>query len=255
MVIEIFKEKFLDRWFNVVKGKQVGLNTDEASIEKHMINQKVCELEVKKDWQILELFAGIGLTSYLYSKAGKEVHCIEKDKAIFELLKENLTEISNIILHNDNNINVMKVMVDKQMKFSLADLDPFNNVYFQFPLAMQLIDNGILMVTSGELFAIQRKVAIKKYGEYKLNNSWEFPELVLLPWLIAGAKSMNKEIRLKHLYVYPTSARFLFEVGDYHVSKELEVWLKDRKKYLGWLGKRSIKSKSLSDFFKVKESV
>ena len=91
-----------------------------------------------------------------------------------------------------------------------------------------------------------RKVKIKRFKEMNINHFWEFPEKVLFPYIQKQAKKHGKEIRLEHIYIYPTSSRLITTIGKYELSEKTKSFLKKRKKYLGWINQK-VRQKSLFD--------
>lgn len=214
--------------------KQLSIDEDEAATLKREINSFISE-ELNENDNVLDAFSGVGFSAHLWAKKAKNVVCIEKDNNTFNYLKTNLARHHNVTLYNDSNFKIMSSFIGKN-KFKLIDLDPWNNFTEQLPLVTQLMDSGILLLTSGEIFHMMRFASTKKYGDCSQyrggDNYYKWVPEVLIPHI----KNVIK-CDIIYYYIYPTSVRIVATVGNYQLSSMNKEYLSMLPKFIGKLRK------------------
>jgi len=233
------KIRYLGREFEVISNNQLP-GTDEAIEEKRRVNQIISKVLQPQDI-VIDAFAGYGLSTFIWASRCKVI-AIERDKEVFSCLAKNFKNYTNVTCLKGNNISILKT-ITKSPDIRLIDLDPYANCYKQIPLALDLLDNGILLVTSGEVMSLYRRLNLKRYGnieKYKgYANFYRFPQEVLFEKYIKGeCEKRSKRCELVYYYVYPTSARMVITVGDFKFSPEILAELGPSPKFLGWVRKK-----------------
>jgi hypothetical protein len=229
----------------------------DFTMEKLNVNRVISDTLTKKD-VVLDLFAGFGMTTYVWALNAGKVEAVEKDPDIFECLKYNIPSAMPVNFYNMDNCILMKkwAMFDKRdfSNIKVVDLDSWNNIISQAPYTFKCIDKGLVLVTSGEHFALYRGTKFKRYNgltkdiEKNPETAFYFGETVLFPWLKQFSDKEGKDIRIIHTLTSPRVTRLVIAVGGYkNISLERE--LSKRPKWYGWLGKRlNSPKKTLSDF-------
>lgn len=211
---------------------QVGY-VDEASwLKREMMG--IIAHYLPDDAVVIDAFAGVGISAGIYAEKVAKVYAIEKKKEYYDILLKNCALLNNVEVIKGDNAKVMSGMAVKPV---LVDLDPFGNCYEQLPIAIRLLQNeGVLCVTSGELYAIMRGTRLhKRYGDL-LNalgtnkDFYLFPEKVLIPYILTISK-----FELVYYYVYPTSTRIIF--ADKVWCKLLRPLFDGFPRYLGFLSR------------------
>jgi len=222
---------FEGRKFEFPNTKQIEMDDVASKLKRHL-NKIVAQNELNKNDVVIDAFAGVGFSSYLYAKQAGLVHCIEKDKEIYNYLERNLQDLNNVQLYCANNLDIFPKLSSKGVK--LVDLDPHNNFHSQLIYLPRIIGKGIVLFTSGEILGIRRGFKNTLYKcdltKYKGKNYPLFAEEILVPYLQERIKELKPN--LEYMYIYPSSIRLLFTVGGYSLSSNLKYLLSELPMYL-----------------------
>jgi hypothetical protein len=152
---------------DITRQKQKGNN-----VEVHHPHHKT--IQIKKvlsgiDLSILELFAGHGNCTKVYSNYG-EVTAFEKSASVFQSLLENTKECQMVQCHRADSYLEYHRLLFLKLKFDVVDIDPYGFPNRFFPDIFLLIDDGILFVTMPKpyvniLNGITATHLISYYGE------------------------------------------------------------------------------------------
>jgi len=126
------------------------------------------------DLSILELFAGQGNLTKIYSEYG-EVLANEYKKSIFEKLVENTKDLMLVKCNRVDSFIDFHKLISLKQKFDVIDLDPYGFPNRFFPDIFLLIDKGVLFVTMPKpyvniLNGITAAHLISYYGEQNPNE-------------------------------------------------------------------------------------
>ena len=244
----------LEIWY---KGKHFYVEDDPArpdkkpsGVEKAIVNEIVA---ADHEWDFaLDAFAGIGVSTYIYSKHARKVLALERKESKFDILWQNVWPIDNIEVQHTDNVEFLKKVLREGMEPpDLIDLDPFGNVNAQLPLALDWMKKGALLVTTGEIEGIYRKSPFgRKYhpeieGRYIGKKAVMWAEEEFIPNLVQRYK--DNHLRPVHFYIEPSSVRVVFEVGEFEFVGETKEKLANRPNYLDWF-------KNYANLFKRRES-
>jgi hypothetical protein len=121
------------------------------------------------DLSILELFAGHGNCTKVYSDYG-EVTAFEKNARVFKSLLENTNDCQMVQCHKSDSYSEYHRLIFLRLKFDVVDIDPYGFPNRFFPDVFLLIDDGILFVTMPKpyvniLNGITATHLISYYGE------------------------------------------------------------------------------------------
>ena len=72
---------------------------------------------------VLDLYAGAGTLSRLYADKCERLICVEKDREVYERLKDNLSSFDNVSLHNCDNLDFLDDL--KEENISYVDFDAY----------------------------------------------------------------------------------------------------------------------------------
>jgi len=208
-----------------------------SGVEKAAVNEIIA---ANCEWtDVVDAFAGCGISAFIFSKHAKRVLALEKDGLKFAILHENISDIRNIEYQHMDNVEFLKRALREGMTPpELIDLDPFGNPWAQLPLALEWMKYGALLVTTGEIEGIYRDSFIVRRNYPELEGKYTGKEAVIwaqeefIPNLISAYSQY--ELRLIHFYAEPSSIRVVFEVGDFKFTDETKAKLDQRPKYIGW---------------------
>jgi hypothetical protein len=144
----------------------------ENNANVHHPNQKANQIKRVLsgiDLSILELFAGHGNCTKVYSDYG-EVTAFEKNAKVFKSLLENTNDCQMVHCHKADSYLEYHRLVFLGLKFDVVDIDPYGFPNRFFPDVFLLIDDGILFVTMPKpyvniLNGITATHLISYYGE------------------------------------------------------------------------------------------
>jgi hypothetical protein len=144
----------------------------ENNANVHHPNQKANQIKRVLsgiDLSILELFAGHGNCTKVYSDYG-EVTAFEKNAKVFKSLLENTNDCQMVQCHKADSYLEYHRLVFLGLKFDVVDIDPYGFPNRFFPDVFLLIDDGILFVTMPKpyvniLNGITATHLISYYGE------------------------------------------------------------------------------------------
>jgi len=220
-----------------------------SGVEKAVVNEIVA---ADHEWNfVLDAFAGIGVSSYIFSEHARRVLALEKKESKFAILWENVREIENIEVEHTDNVKFLEKALREGMEPpDLMDLDPFGNVNAQLPLALEWMKNGALLVTTGEIEGIYRKSPFGRKNLPEIEGRYIGKEAVM--WaeeeFIPNLTRQYPQLTKVHFYTEPSSVRVVFEVGEFEFTKETKEKLaeKERPIYLDWF-------KNYANLFKGRE--
>ena len=221
---------------------------DESSILKHRTNDLIAPLLRGK--RVLDIFAGIGLATIKFAEYADEVVAIEKNTTCFLELERRTRDFRNVQRLKENNIPAMKRLITFGEKFDFVDLDSFDNIIKQFPLALELLKNdGMITITTGEIFGMFRrrfkpdrepywfsKKELLYYEKYV--NYWRFPIEWLYPnYFKKKIKESKGECVLRYHMTHHLASRFIMTFGNFNFPDSVESELKKIPEYCGWIKK------------------
>lgn len=156
---------------DIVRKKQKQ-NADEVHHPNEKINQikkVISEIAGWGDLSILELFAGHGNLTKIYSQYG-EVIANEYKKSVFDKLVKNTKNLMLVKCNRVNSFLDFHQLIALKQKFDVIDLDPYGFPNRFFPDVFLLIDNGIMFITMPKpyvniLNGITQAHLISYYGE------------------------------------------------------------------------------------------
>jgi tRNA G26 N,N-dimethylase Trm1 len=156
---------------NIIRSKQ---NSNDNSV--HHPDEKINQIRNILgsicgwgDLTILELFAGHGNLTKVYSEYG-DVIANEYKKSVYDKLVENTKDLMLVKCNRvDSYIDFHQLIALKQ-KFDVIDLDPYGFPNRFFPDIFLLIDNGVIFITMPKpyvniLNGITASHLISYYGE------------------------------------------------------------------------------------------
>ena len=188
----------------------LGLSSGHSRL-KRLRAKEICKIFSKgRKLRILDAFAGLGMLTDTYSIYASEVIAIEKDRTVFKTLEKKLGKRNNVKLYNNDNLCILEMLVEDAERFDIIDLDPFDNSFYQIPLATKLIKDGLMFITSGEVLALRRGGMLKRYGGVLKSG-----DIDKLPNVILGyiAKYTIAPVRLLECYIGRTALRMYVKVG------------------------------------------
>jgi 16S rRNA G966 N2-methylase RsmD len=232
----VLKEEYDGRYFLVTNNAARSSRSD-AGIEKRIVN----EIIMRQRWhRVFDLYAGFGISSYIFSKNSEKVIALERDAETYLLLKRNVRGIENVEPVNDDNVFYLEnCMEDKLETRTLVDLDPFGGPEAQVLLTLERMKDGVISLTNGQIEGVYRNsLGIRHLypwiDQYSGHKATRWAEEVYFPRLRGLARKQGRELRLVHYYAHPTSLRFIFELGSFEFSKEVKEELSKRPKFLDW---------------------
>ena len=157
---------------DVTRAKQKQ-NADEVHHPDEKINQ-IRKVLSGIDLSILELFAGNGNCTKIYSDYG-EVLAFEKKGTVYNSLVENIKDCMLVQCNKADSFLEFHRLIFLKQKFDVVDLDPYGFPNRFFPDIFLLIDKGILFVTMPKpyvniLNGITAAHLISYYGEQNPNE-------------------------------------------------------------------------------------
>ncbi len=179
----------------------------KRSITQWFINEYVDETS-----KVFDGFAGAGIITSMYAQKAKMVLAIEKDKERHSALEKKFQDFENVQLVNTDSLDYLKSI--NSFDFNVVDLDPWGNANKQTELALKLIEEGYLLITSGEPYAISRfKIKIKRYGKPPITSLEDFPEQLFTRFVQPTAEKLGKKARLIKHFNSPKICRIIVEVN------------------------------------------
>lgn len=226
------------------KGKHFYVEDDPArpdkkpsGVEKAVVDEIVA---ADHEWDfVLDAFAGIGVSSYIFSEHARRVLALEKKESKFVILCRNvLLETENVeVEHTDNVKFLEKAFRERMEPPNLIDLDSFGNCRGQLRPALDWMKDGALLVTTGEIEGIYRNSPFVRKNYPEIKGRYIGKEAVL--WaekeFIPNLVRQYPQLHLVHFYTEPSSVRVVFEVGDdFKFTSETKEKLAERPNYLDW---------------------
>jgi len=232
----VLKEEYDGRYFLVTNNAARSSRSD-AGIEKRIVN----EIIMRQRWhRVFDLYAGFGISSYIFSKNSEKVVALEREPETYLLLTRNLKRIKNVECINDDNVYYLENCIEDRLEpNTLIDLDPFGGPEAQFLLTLELMKEGAILLTNGQIEGVYRNsIGIRHLyswiDRYAGHKATRWAEEVYIPRLCGLAKERGRELRLVHYYAHPTSLRFIFELGSFQFSKKVKDELSKRPHFLDW---------------------
>lgn len=116
--------------------KKHGIRLTKSLGQNFLINKNIIEKlirlsEIDKSDIILEIGPGMGVLTQALAKNSKLVIAVEKDRVLSEICKENLEDLSNVVILNQDILetNVEKIFFDlkiKEKKYKIVANLPYN---------------------------------------------------------------------------------------------------------------------------------
>lgn len=190
------------------------LGTGYNRLKRVKVNEvcrKLCDIGLWGKLYVLDAFAGIGVMTEIYSRYG-DVYAIEKERKVYRELKKRFRNKKNVTVVYGDNLVVMNNLVKKGVRFNIIDLDPFYNCYHQIPIAVKLIEQGLIFITSGEIYSIRRGKGLKRYGEKLVGGDG----VVKLPYVITNyvQRFTQKKVKLLECYIWENVIRLYLGIGE-----------------------------------------
>jgi 16S rRNA (adenine1518-N6/adenine1519-N6)-dimethyltransferase len=131
------------------------------------IAEKITEIaEVDKDDSVIEIGAGLGVLTSILSDRAREVFAIELDRDIFDILKKNLSNKSNVYLFNEDallfnyrDLVPHKMKVVANLPYSIA-----TEIIFKLLGNKELFSLMVLMIQKEVALRFTAKPNSKEYG-------------------------------------------------------------------------------------------
>jgi N2,N2-dimethylguanosine tRNA methyltransferase-like protein len=210
---------------------------DVAAIEKRRCNAilaRFCKFR-----RGVDAFAGVGVSARYWSSCTEELYLVECRLAALDLLRKNLPAITRpsckVQLVPSKALTFLRTALERQLQFDFVDFDPFGTCYELLPLVKRLVPQGIICITTGEIFqvyrGINRRPGRPSAVEFRGHNVSQWVVKKLIPELVAACG----EAKVVHFYAYPTSVRVIIALGGFRIPMEL---FKSRPQFLGWLSSR-----------------
>lgn len=190
MQTKMFDEKSNDKTYRAIRHDITRKKQSEYCDTLHHPNQKINQIKKtlgdapsNKDLKILELFAGQGNLTKVYSEYGSVI-ANEYKSSVFDILKDNVKEMSLVSCNRvDSFLHFHQLISDKQ-KFDVVDIDPYGFPNRFFPDVFLLIEQGVMFVTMPKpyvniLNGITQTHLISYYGEYNPNQESIIKRIVL----------------------------------------------------------------------------
>jgi len=189
-------------------GNQSDLDADEAALQKRFWNLMLSKrVHFSRG---LDLFAGVGYSSWIYSKCCDHLTLIENDPQTYSFLTANMAsgrdsgEVSSSIdtVFGDN-LDFLKDYSGE--KFDLVDIDPFGSPIPQLNCLDKIFDSGVVAVTSGTIMRIARGLDKTVDSQYSGHGAIRWAIFEYLPEL-----AKTYDLKLEAFYLYPSSLRAIF---------------------------------------------
>lgn len=183
-------DKKSKKTYRAIRHDIVRIKQKENSNEVHHPNQKINQIkEILSgicfwgDLSILELFAGQGNLTKVYSEYG-EVIANEYKKDVYKKLVQNTKDLMLVHCNNVDSFIDFHQLIALKQKFDVIDLDPYGFPNRFFPDIFLLIDKGILFVTMPKpyvniLNGITATHLISYYGEQNPSEDTIVERIVL----------------------------------------------------------------------------
>jgi len=133
--------------FSAKPKKSLGQN---FLIDKNILQKIIEASDIKSTDIILEVGPGVGTLTQELAKKAKQVIAVEKDKAMIEILKENLKDFKNVEIINED---ILKFKVPN-LKYKVVANIPY---YLTSPLIRKFLEEGTL--PQEIILMIQKEVA------------------------------------------------------------------------------------------------
>lgn len=200
---------------------------DEFAELKRNMNRRLVDF-VPMDKTIIDAYAGTGLSTIEYARKGHRVIAIEERRKTFDCLKQNVEAfgLTNVELHRGDNLKYLKKCNTADESIGLIDLDPFKSPYEQIKESLRILKNGILPITSGEVFYIRRYskidsnpqgVFVRRYGREV--RDWHELPFVVFDWM---RTTQRPDLNLGYWVLFHNLFRMVALVGDQTLSVDLQ---------------------------------
>jgi len=194
--------------------KVIGYKNTAGAQNKIIIAKAMINYFIDENTKILEAYAGTGGMTELYNIKTNDITCIELEEEKFKILKERFPKLK--LYHNDN-ILILKELISGEKKYDIIDLDPYGGCPQQIQLASKLIDNGMLIITTGEFNYVRRFGHIPKiYQElgYKIETWKDFNDV-----LHDFIKKRFNNANLLFQYNFNKISRIVYSIGQVNAEK------------------------------------
>lgn len=218
------------------------LRANPIEKEKLAINRIVARTLMPK--VVLDAFAGDGTSSRIFARHAEQVIAVEKDpRLIIHFLNRR-----KITLIAKDNIRVLPLLAPHL--FELIDLDPHGSCYDQIGLCARLLsDNGVLLLSSGEIQRVVRGLKLGRFAEsrdYKGRKAALWAEDVWIPYVIRLLLEHGCKVRLLHFFTSPVLVRVVFAASKSKIDLKA---LNRRPRYLSWF--RQVRQQMLEPLSKI----
>lgn len=197
---KLFGDQSKEKTYRAIRHDYTRLKQDEYSDDLHHPIQKIKQIEnvLSKicnwsDLTILELFAGQGNLTEVYSKFG-DVTANEYKKVVFDKLNENVKDLYLVNTNKVDSFLDFHRLIYLKQKFDVIDLDPYGFPTRFFPDVFLLIENGVLFVTMPKpyvniLNGITQTHLISYFGESNPSKEKIIERIVL--WGLCHWREVN----------------------------------------------------------------
>jgi len=153
---------------------------------------------------VIDAYAGIGISSLIYSDIGFQVSSIESNPALFRCLSSNMNSVHNQrqthTQWGKNNLEVLRSFNRNNPHICMIDLDPYNHCEEQIVEAVRILSRGFLFVTDGSVYSGKRSGKwdfTKKYYGIDYGGPVEaYAQRVLFRFIRRQCISENKSAKL-----------------------------------------------------------
>jgi len=139
-----------EKSYRAIRHKIVRARQNSSSEDTRHPNEKSFMirnvLQGKSDLKTLDLFAGNGNCSKVYSEFGSVI-AIDKVGKIYNQLVEETKDIENIECLRKDSFLYYHELISQKKKFDVIDIDPYGFPNRFFPEVFLLIDDGYMFIT------------------------------------------------------------------------------------------------------------
>ncbi len=139
-------------------------------IDGHVISKIIAAADLKDDELVIEIGPGIGsLTEELLQRA-KMVICIEIDKTLIPILKENFKDYDNLLIINEDILKVDLKKIIEENGFKTAKIVANLPYYITTTIIMDCLEKGypitsiVVMIQKEVAYRMNAKPSTKDYG-------------------------------------------------------------------------------------------
>jgi len=229
---------FAGKTFTVPDPRHTAVLPGQLGYEKRDLIRLLGE-HLSPDFTVLDAYAGVGIGTYLYLRAGASCLAVEKDAEMFACLERNLRG-ERAVLREQDNRRTLEELLGRGAAFDVIDLDAPGDFHEQLAMSFRLMDSGYLWLTTCEYVHIQRNLnrstLERRYGAgieelYLTRDRYAFQEMVSRHVEAIGSTA-GHEVQLVHHAIGRTAVRLLFSV-DTTVPRGLTDELSARERYFG----------------------